>query len=154
MPRSNPDLQMRRLLVHGLLGLLVLPSSLVLAGCSAPLQVSSTSVPQPRVITSSEIRLSGANDAWEVLERNGDLLHEFAAQESEPQQRSGLLRSIPRVIVDGVQMLEVRLLRDIPAHLISSIRIFTGGAGHQKTLVEPAESGNVVLIRTRSPEHR
>jgi len=76
-----------------------------------------------RVITAGEIRDLGATNAWEVLERTG--IHMPAATSPlvpEAQSRREYA-SAPKVMVDGVPMLELRLLRDIPASVISSVRI-------------------------------
>jgi hypothetical protein len=78
-----------------------------------------------RVLTAGEIRHLGAANAWEVLEQTG--IHMPVAPSSlVPQaQARREYASAPRVMVDGVPMVELRLLRDIPASVISSVRIFS-----------------------------
>lgn len=107
---------------------LVLP--LLLWGCggaSLPLAVGTGQ--SSRIITAAEIQRSGATNAWEVLERNGTAL--AIADEAMPEPARSRLEfaRLPRVVVDGIQMLEIRLLRDIPANVISRIRILSPWRG-------------------------
>jgi hypothetical protein len=78
-----------------------------------------------RVITVGEIEHSGATNAWEVLERTGIYMPSAATSLVPEAQSRREHASAPRVMVDGVPMLELRLLRDIPANVISSVRIIS-----------------------------
>lgn len=132
---------------------LVLALPLLLWGCgTAPLSLAS-GIGQPRrVITAAEIERSGATNAWEALERTGTPLQiEDEAMPEAARSRLALAR-LPRVVVDGIQMLEIRLLRDIPANVISRIRILSslhGGAAY-----DGADFADVILIETRSEPRR
>lgn len=133
--------------------LLILAPSCFLVGCSIssfPLGVGSG--PPKRVITAAEIQQSGATNAWEVLERSGTSL-EIADERMPKRERSRLeLMDLPRVVVDGIQMLEVRLLRDIPAHLISRIRILSGFRGDP--VYNSGSANDIIVIETRSTPRR
>jgi hypothetical protein len=106
---------------------------LLAAGCGSNWNPPALGADQSaRVISIGEMRQSGATNAWEVLERTG--IHMPSAvspliPESQSRRENG---TAPRVLVDGVPMLEVRLLRDIPVNVISSMRIIS----------------NVIVIRT------
>ncbi len=76
-----------------------------------------------RVISVGEIQMSGATNAWEVLERTGFYMPTTASSLVPESQSRRENASAPRVMVDGVPMLELRLLRDIPANLIASVRV-------------------------------
>jgi hypothetical protein len=121
--------------------LLVVP---LLAGCAGSFGKTG---PPARVITAADIERLGAHDAWEALERSG------APLRAEPVGRSrsatGYIADIPRVIVDGVQMLEIRLLRDIPASLIS--RIWIESAPIRFWQSNGGGSGETIRIETRGP---
>lgn len=110
----------------------LLISPLLLGGCAT--------LYGGRTITAAEIRQSGASDAWEILEQNGTEIRIPA----QPRDRSAAsyIAAIPRVIVDGVQMIELRLLRDIPAGIISRIRIVPSRFG---------DGEDEILIETRHP---
>src|SRR5690606_10285992 len=103
---------------------------LLLWGCGAtslPLAVGTGQ--SRRVITAAEIQRSGATNAWEVLERNGTPLAIDEEAMPEPARSRLEFARLPRVVVDGIQMLEIRLLRDIPANVISRIRILSPWRG-------------------------
>jgi hypothetical protein len=132
---------MRRSLVRCGRQLVVLLPLVLLLGCSA------TWGRESRTITAEQIQHFGAADAWEVIERSGTPLD---APDAGPPRRADdgfSLRDVPRVIVDGVQMLDLRLLRSIPTHIISSIRILSGIGD-----AAPSNGGHdsgIILIRTR-----
>lgn len=88
-----------------------------------------------RVVTAGDIQGSGATNAWEVLERTGIYMPSGASPLIPEAQSRREHASAPKVMVDGVPMLELRLLRDIPANVISSVRILS----------------SVVVIQTRVP---
>jgi hypothetical protein len=85
-----------------------------------------------RIISIGDIQHSGATNAWEVLERTGVYMPTAASPLVPEAQSRREHASAPRVVVDGVPMLELRLLRDIPVNVISSMRIVS----------------NVIVIRT------
>jgi hypothetical protein len=78
-----------------------------------------------RVISVGEIQHSGATNAWEVLERTGFYMPSGASPLVPEAQSRREHASAPRVMVDGVPMLELRLLRDIPVNVISSVRVIS-----------------------------
>jgi hypothetical protein len=88
--------------------------------------------PGARIISIGDIQHSGATNAWEVLERTGIYMPSAASPLVPEAQSRREHASAPRVVVDGVPMLELRLLRDIPVNVISSMRIVS----------------NVIVIRT------
>lgn len=132
---------------------LVLALPLLLWGCSTASLPLAAGFTQPRrVITAAEIERSGATNAWEALERSGTML-QFEDEGVPERARSRLaLARLPRVVVDGIQMLEIRLLRDIPANVISRIRVLSslhGGAAY-----DGADFADVIFIETRSEPRR
>jgi hypothetical protein len=88
--------------------------------------------PGARINSIGDIQHSGATNAWEVLERTGVYMPSAASPLAPEAQARCEHASAPRVAVDGVPMLELRLLRDIPVNVISSMRIVS----------------NVIVIRT------
>ncbi|MBA2669698.1 MAG: hypothetical protein H0U67_04945 [Gemmatimonadetes bacterium] len=105
----------------------------LVAGCGAnwnPPAIGND--PGARIISIGDIQHSGATNAWEVLERTGVYMPSAASPLVPEAQSRREHASAPRVVVDGVPMLELRLLRDIPVNVISSMRIVS----------------NVIVIRT------
>lgn len=133
--------------------LVVLLPPFLLMGCSVGvLPLGLGSGPPKQVITAAEIQDSGATNAWEVLERNGASLQLADERMPERERKRLELTDLPRVVVDGIQMLEVRLLRDIPAHLISRIRILSGFRGDP--VYNTGSANDIIVIETRSAPRR
>jgi hypothetical protein len=84
-------------------------------------------------ITAGAIERSGAANAWEVVRRFGGNIHFEESASGEPRQmtRRGRdsfhLREYPLLVVDGVQVLDFRVLRSIPAGDVHRMRIMEGG---------------------------
>jgi hypothetical protein len=115
----------------------------LLSGCAGVLSPAAS--PPARVITADEIERLGAHDAWEALERSGTALR--SEEIGRSRSASHYITDIPRVIVDGVQMLEIRLLRDIPASLIS--RIWIESRPSRLWRSDDPEAGATIRIETR-----
>lgn len=99
---------------------------LILAGCGTSWNPPALGPDRgARVITAGEIRHLGATNAWEVLERTGVYIPSGASPLVPEAQSRREYAGAPKVMVDGVPMLELRLLRDIPANVISSVRIIS-----------------------------
>ncbi len=109
-----------------------------------------------KMITAGEIEQGGARNAWEVLRRAN--VH-FDLQESHSGEPVYLSRrgtqslsfgSEPLVIVNGTRTVGLRLLHDIHAHDISSIRVISGidAAHHFGTR---ARDGAIVIETRRGP---
>jgi hypothetical protein len=97
---------------------------LVIAGCGSNWNPPAIGPDRgARVISVGEIQTSGATNAWEVLERTGFYMPSSASSLVPEAQSRREHASAPRVMVDGVPMLELRLLRDIPANVIASVRV-------------------------------
>lgn len=107
-----------------------------------------------KVITSKQIQESGATTAWDAIRRNGTF---FSTGENTAGKPTGLSRrgrgsmvlsENPLVVLDGAHTSDYTLLREIPAHVIESIRIFAGVEG---TRYFGTGGGNgVILVRTRT----
>jgi len=99
---------------------------LLVAGCGSNWNPPALGADQSsRTISIGEMRQSGATNAWEVLERTGIHMPTSVSSLIPASQSRRENASAPRVLVDGVPMLEVRLLRDIPVNVISSMRIIS-----------------------------
>ena len=124
---------------------------LALAACSVSLAPPGTPAGAAnKVITAAEIQALGATNALEALEQSGTHLEIDEVGLPRRARTSLDLAQLPKVIVDGVQMLEVRLLRDIPASVISSIRILSGIKGTSSYAT--AGENSVIVIKTRSTQ--
>jgi outer membrane cobalamin receptor len=102
-----------------------------------------------RVITAEQIRKSGATNAWDALRRVGTHLTMRETSNGQPARlmnrgpSSILLSSDPLVVIDGVRMIDFRTLDQVPAQIISSIRIL---AGHEGTTRYGTGAGNGVIV--------
>jgi hypothetical protein len=105
------------------------------------------------LITAEDIAGTGATTAWEALER----LVKFGAftrnSRGEPDriQRRGhstfALHEDMKVYLDGIQVLDVKLLDELPAGSIDYIRVLSGLDG--TTRYGTGSGDGVVLIFTR-----
>ncbi len=110
-----------------------------------------------RIITEEMIASYNVANAWDVLQRSG------AYHTSRNDSPSGAtnLRSkrgktsvvfansdVPRLVIDGARVADLRLLRDIPARSIAWIQLLNGMDG---TLFEGTNSGaGVIMIVTKA----
>lgn len=109
--------------------------------------------PQPRherrTITRAEIDRSGAHDAWEAIRRAGTYLSLREGKSGGPVRAtergrsSFLLSDQLLVVVDGVMVLDVAYLKDIPAVTVYSITILSSAEG---TSAYGTFGGNGVII--------
>jgi hypothetical protein len=111
-----------------LLVLIALP-----VGCGGIRPVEgATSDAQGVVISGEEIRESGATDAWDALQRIGNHLSLRETRSGVPvgMRRRGagsmLLNNSPLIVLDGTPLVDMKVLRRIPARLIAEIRILNG----------------------------
>ncbi|HEX2217655.1 MAG TPA: TonB-dependent receptor plug domain-containing protein [Gemmatimonadales bacterium] len=116
--------------------------------------------PQPsggRAITADQIRQSGARTAWQVLERQPGLLRigtNLAGQVSASSYRAvpGTAASgAPLLVVDGVETVDLGMLRQIPAERVQSMVFFNGSSapGYHG----PRGANGVLVVRTAPPVH-
>lgn len=108
--------------------------------------------PEGKTISAEQIRRSGARTGWEALKRTGTHLSMREDARGEPSRlnyrghNSIQLSSTPLLYVDGAQMASFTYLRDIPARVISRIRIYSGVSG---TKYFGTGGGNgVILVET------
>jgi outer membrane cobalamin receptor len=109
---------------------------------------------EARVITAEQIQRTGANNAWEAIQRTGNHLQATDTGFGEPRDlrwrghSSVQLSAAPLVYVDGARMSDFRRLRDLPAELIDKILIYGGVAG--TTYFGTGGGNGVIVVRTRS----
>ncbi len=93
------------------------------------------SAAEGKLITAEMIKQSGATNAWDAIKRSGTHLSFRENSRGEPSSltyrgRSSIyLSTAPIVVLDGARVSDFTALRDIPAHTISQIRIYTGITG-------------------------
>lgn len=141
--------------LHHRLPLLLLLGTILLTGCSLrPVDHTGPRAPQGKLITAEEIQRSGAADAWEVLQRRGTHLILRETRTGEPGriwrrgQTTIILRDDPLIVVDGTRLFDVRVLRQVKAHAIYSIRILDGIHGAAEYGSNAANGAIVVTTRT------
>lgn len=122
-----------------------------MAGCATAPSAKPGDVPG-RIITEEMIDGYSVSNAWEVLRKSGRYLTSRddgpgsgTAIRSKRGRTSLLLTAsdIPRVVVDGAILTDLRLLRDIPASSIAWIQLLDGMQG---TLYRGTNSGAGVII--------
>jgi len=137
--------------------LLILTLAAALGACrtgrrAGPKQIK----PAGELITARAIAHTDARNAWEVLQRDGHFsMDETAngdpARLASRRGRSSILLAgsdVPLVYVDGVQLLDLRMLREITAESIESIRILNGIEG--TTYYGTNAGAGVIVIKTRA----
>lgn len=129
-------------------------ASLVLfPGCASVQPLDATQATPPgRIITEEMIASYRVTNAWEVLRRTG-LYHMSrdagTGRPDEIKSRRGRTSvvlygsDIPRVIVDGARISDLRFLRDIPAASIAWIQLLNAMDG---TVQEGTNSGGGVIV--------
>src|SRR5438128_275112 len=115
----------RRTAVFGLLGLTIIACS------HAPRPDSTLIGPGGFLVTEEKIRASGATTAWEALRRTVPMV-QFRESRGGPSriQRRGTaslyLDDQPRVFVDQVRLLDLKILASMPAADIATIEVLNG----------------------------
>ena len=135
----------------------VLSTLVAIAACHAGRMAPSLNDPLAGdYITASAIAHSDARNAWEVLQRNG----RFTLDESvsgEPVRvashrgKSSIIianSDTPLIYVDGAKLLDFRVLRQITAESIESIRILSGIEG--TTYYGTNAGAGVIVIKTKA----
>ncbi|HXG70599.1 MAG TPA: TonB-dependent receptor plug domain-containing protein [Gemmatimonadaceae bacterium] len=125
---------------------------LLTAACSSVRPGTRSGPPAGRIITEEKIASYGVNNAWEVLRKSGAyrIVRDDGAT-NVPNVRSKRGRTsfvlgnsdVPRVIVDGARITDLRTLRDIPAESIAWIQLLGAIEG---TLYEGTNSGGGVIL--------
>jgi outer membrane cobalamin receptor len=129
----------------------------LLTGCGPhrsgkPLSIIQTK-PGQQVITAEAIRESGANTAWDVIQRAAPNIQVRETKYGEPARmwRRGrssiLLNDAPLLFLDGVKVGDFRALDLIPAQTIDHIEILTGIEG--TTYYGTNAVGGVILVHTK-----
>lgn len=138
--------------------LTTLTASLILACAELPPgRVPSPDSAQGVLITRSEIRDSGARDAWEAIRKNVNHLRFREDADGDPvwvgASRGSLsLRDSDTpilLVVDGALMQNSGYLRQIPAKSVSYIQVLSGSQGTARYGM--AAGNGVVIVRTQSP---
>ncbi len=127
---------------------------LLAGGCSRAAVASRRAAPlEGRIITAEEIERTRARNAWEVLRRANVPFDFHESHSGEPVylSRRGTqslsFGSEPLVIVNGARTVGLRLLHDIPASDIASIRVLSGfGATHR---YGTGAGGGAIVIETK-----
>ncbi len=133
-------------------------AALCVAGLAACHPMPRTAAPAPRsgdeiVIDSARIVQLGARTAWEAVKRGAPQLHYQENSSGEPQQiqqrgRASLyLDQTPLLIVDGVKILDISALQEIPAEQVSVIHILTGLAA--TTEYGTRAGGGAIVVETK-----
>jgi hypothetical protein len=125
------------------------------AGCTAHTPPPSTNTPSTvaRHISAAEIQASGARDAWEVLRRLGRFqLRESASGEPlriRPSRGRStlLLHDDPVVLLDGVRLVDIKVLRNVRASTIASVDFYN--SSQATLLVGTGATGGAIAIFTR-----
>ncbi|HUQ47979.1 MAG TPA: hypothetical protein VM053_07020 [Gemmatimonadaceae bacterium] len=129
-----------------------------LCGCAAPLIPRDTATGSSgHTIGEETIARYGVTNAWEVLRKSGYFL---VSRDDGPDGPIGVRSKrgktsfllagsdVPRVMVDGAPLGDLRLLRDLPANSIAWIQIFSG---IEATMMEGTNSGGgLILIVTKA----
>ncbi len=140
---------------------------LLTGGCStARAPWSESDIPQPtssvealepeesgELITAEDIAVTGATTAWEALERLvkfGEFTRNSRGEPDRIQRRGSstfALHEDMKIYLDGIQVVDVKLLDEVPAGAIDHIRVLTGLDG--TTRYGTGSGDGVVLIFTR-----
>lgn len=141
---------------HGV-AMTTMAATLLLACAELPPQrVPSPSRAQGVLITRSEIRDSGARDAWEAIRKNVNHLRFTEDADGDPVW-VGASRGSPSLtapdaillVVDGALMQSSGYLRHIPAKTVAYIQILSGSQGTARYGL--AAGNGVVVVRTQAP---
>lgn len=124
-------------------------------GCSRATANQTTTAPSAggTVITADQIERSGGKNAWEVLKHDAPMLTLEEDRNGNPARihwhgRSSIyLEDAPVVIVDGVRSADWKVLGQIPAGEIETIKILSGIEG--TTYYGTNATSGVIEIHTK-----
>ena len=143
---------MKRGTMAALTGLVLMTSGCALRPATGTADGSSS--PRGRIVDAEEIERSSVDSAWDALQLLGAFLRLEEDKDQQPARMTSrgrssiLLDSQPRVILDGVRLVEYKVLHDMSAHLIQRIEFLTGP---EATTRYGTNAGHgVILITTRS----
>ncbi|MEO8881130.1 MAG: Plug domain-containing protein [Gemmatimonadaceae bacterium] len=129
-----------------------------MAGCQTGGSTTASPTDQAyhaHVITAEAIKQSSATDAWEVLKRLSTTARATESYDGEPQRlhpRRGhgslYLHDDPTVYIDGVQLTDIRALRQLAAADIETIEEM--GSVEATAYFGTNSNAGVILIHTRS----
>ncbi len=134
---------------------LLLSLTVALAGCGPATHrtAATAAAPGTFLITAQQIEKSGAQNAWQVLQRSAPMLVAQNDKDGRPGKltRRGrsslLLDDSPVVLLDGVRIPDFRNLDTVGAESIRSIAIMDGV---EATTYYGTNSGTgVILIKTK-----
>jgi len=143
---------MRRGIGVALTGLALLTS-----GCGLrPMQSDTDGSPSPRgrVVDAEEIERSSVRTAWDALQLLGAFLRLEEDNDQQPARMTArgrssiILSSEPRVVLDGVRLVEYGVLHGMGAHLVERIEFLTGPEATQRYGTNAGHG--VILITTRT----
>lgn len=144
---------------HALLGLLLVASPVMIAAMScapaargATRSASRPLTPMSRHVDANQIRRAGVVTAWDALRAIAPL--QWSSLRSGPTRRpemasgSGLIgMPAPRVILDGFPLVDLGVLRAMPAEELISIDLV--GALDAVMLFGQSYGGGAIVIRTQ-----
>jgi outer membrane cobalamin receptor len=135
----------------------LLPVSLVLlmvaCSTSGALQSERDAGYHGRVITAEQMEKSGLPNAWELLKRFASSFTFAENSQGQPTRiyirgrSSILLREDPLVVLDGVEISDIRALGTIPARQLHRIRILSGG--DSSTSYGTRAANGAIILETR-----
>lgn len=143
---------MRRGMMAALTGLALLTTGCALRPATG--QNDGDPSPRGRTVEAEEIERSSVRTAWDALQLLGAFLRLEEDKDQQPARMTSrgrssiLLDSQPRVVLDGVRLVEYTVLEGMSAHLLERIEFLTGP---QATIRYGTNAGNgVILITTRT----
>ncbi len=123
-------------------------------GCGPAIASTSSTLPAGMfLITADQIERSGAQTAWQVLQRQAPMLSMREDQYGRPAsmgrrgRSSFLLDEAPMILLDGVRLGDFRALDSIDAHSILAIFVYNGVEG--TTYYGTDAVSGVILIKTK-----
>lgn len=121
-------------------------------GCSLNRSGTGAGVEQEgQLITAEQIRASGASTGWDVLRRFDEHLsisdHARGPVRVTRRGRESIyIPESPMLLVDGVRVSNFRVLTQLPARDIASMRILTGAEGATRHGIHAASG--VIIVQT------
>ena len=135
------------------LAALLLPAAAAACGAARSQTSDEKRTQSSTVITAEQIAASGATTAWEALRRT---VTSYTFRQSgngtpiriDHRGRSSMnLSDRPMVLLDGVQLTDIRVLEQIPASDLSSIEVISGISA--TTYYGTNANNGVISIHTR-----
>ena len=135
------------------LAALLLPAAAAACGAARSQTSDEKHTQSSTVITAEQIAASGATTAWEALRRT---VTSYTFRQSgngtpiriDHRGRSSMnLSDRPMVLLDGVQLTDIRVLEQIPASDLSSIEVISGISA--TTYYGTNANNGVISIHTR-----